>query len=344
MPEALKLYPLEVNGKVIRAEKAFRKALAKRAESTVKVPGINLPTPGGTAENETLIFLTKSLWHLSTPLEQKKWWHPFGFDQPERLKKAKSSRMIVQFSRTRSGYSARLGAFFAADTKGTIYLVHSGKIGGGKKGVGRTAFIESLGSGAIAIELHQKNKVAPMLVAFCSAITSPDIVRDIEKFTTAVYRFKSPIKEKKWPKDSPQAKFDSESEEEFSLHNFTNDQLRNRIHAGSKPKRAATTINPFVRNSAVVVLVKRRANGACERCGIPAPFLDRFMNPFLECHHIKSLAEDGVDDETNAIALCPNCHREAHFSVYRPTISRELAKRLKKILADEKVQQRKSSI
>ena len=35
--------------------------------------------------------------------------------------------------------------------------------------------------------------------------------------------------------------------------------------------------------------------------------------PYLEVHHIIRLADDGDDSVENAIALCPNCHREAHF-------------------------------
>ncbi|CAN0604767.1 unnamed protein product, partial [Ectocarpus sp. 12 AP-2014] len=35
--------------------------------------------------------------------------------------------------------------------------------------------------------------------------------------------------------------------------------------------------------------------------------------PFLEVHHIIPLAESGHDAVENTMALCPNCHREAHF-------------------------------
>lgn len=344
MPRTLMLRPLLRRSDITEAEQIFQKTLAARATSNVKVSGIDVPTPGGTAEDVTLIFLTNSLWHLPTPRGQEKWWHPFGFDQPESLKTRKSSRMIVQFTRARSGYSAKLGAFFAADPNDTIYLVHTGKIGGGRKGVGKTAFLESLGPKAIPIELNRTDKTTRMSVAFCSAITSPNLVRDIEKFTEVVYQFKLPISDRKSSKNEAQAKFVSEAEVELSLKNLTDDQLRRRIVAGGKPKRTTTKIDQFLRNSAVVVLVKRRAEGVCERCEDPAPFRDRFMRPFLECHHITTLAEGGVDDETNAMALCPNCHREAHFSGEQPALRSELAKRLKKIIAREKISRKSARI
>ncbi|WP_256325004.1 HNH endonuclease signature motif containing protein [Nitrosomonas sp. Nm132] len=36
-------------------------------------------------------------------------------------------------------------------------------------------------------------------------------------------------------------------------------------------------------------------------------------SPYLEVHHKIPLAFGGEDTVVNAIALCPNCHREAHY-------------------------------
>ncbi len=70
----------------------------------------------------------------------------------------------------------------------------------------------------------------------------------------------------------------------------------------------------FKRNPAVVAAVLLRAKGTCERCQGSAPFL-RATNkePYLEVHHKVRLTDGGTDHPDNALALCPNCHREAHF-------------------------------
>jgi 5-methylcytosine-specific restriction endonuclease McrA len=34
---------------------------------------------------------------------------------------------------------------------------------------------------------------------------------------------------------------------------------------------------------------------------------------YLEVHHIIPLSENGEDSVDNAIALCPNCHRQEHY-------------------------------
>ncbi|WP_409304708.1 HNH endonuclease [Peribacillus sp. SCS-155] len=70
----------------------------------------------------------------------------------------------------------------------------------------------------------------------------------------------------------------------------------------------------FKRNPDVVAEVLDRADGVCEFCGNDAPFV-RASNgtPYLEVHHVIPLALGGEDTIENAMALCPNCHREAHF-------------------------------
>lgn len=60
-----------------------------------------------------------------------------------------------------------------------------------------------------------------------------------------------------------------------------------------------------------------RSLGRCEACGVPAPFVDERGHGFLEVHHITRLADDGLDEPENIAAVCPNCHRRAHYSVDR---------------------------
>lgn len=79
------------------------------------------------------------------------------------------------------------------------------------------------------------------------------------------------------------------------------------------PRRIETVTTAFERNPDVVAEVLFRAAGYCERCGRAAPFARRSDgSPYLEVHHRTPLAERGEDTVDNAVALCPNCHREAH--------------------------------
>lgn len=69
----------------------------------------------------------------------------------------------------------------------------------------------------------------------------------------------------------------------------------------------------FLRDFGVVERARQRAAGRCEHCGNPAPFLTGAGLPYLEVHHVVPLSKDGPDSLDNVLALCPNCHRQAHF-------------------------------
>ena len=70
----------------------------------------------------------------------------------------------------------------------------------------------------------------------------------------------------------------------------------------------------FQRNPDVVAEVLSRAKGVCQACKNPAPFPKKSNGePYLEAHHVKQLADGGEDTVENTIAVCPNCHRKAHY-------------------------------
>ena len=87
-------------------------------------------------------------------------------------------------------------------------------------------------------------------------------------------------------------------------------------HAHKKPKSVFAMARMFKRNADVVVAVLERAAGVCENCGNEAPFKRASDGtPYLEVHHRIPLADDGDDTVGNAVALCPNCHRKAHYGM-----------------------------
>jgi 5-methylcytosine-specific restriction endonuclease McrA len=68
------------------------------------------------------------------------------------------------------------------------------------------------------------------------------------------------------------------------------------------------------RDEAIGAYALARSHGVCEGCKGPAPFLRRNNTPYLEIHHIVSLALGGADHPANVAALCPNCHRRTEHS------------------------------
>lgn len=105
----------------------------------------------------------------------------------------------------------------------------------------------------------------------------------------------------------PVAAFEIEVREEAKRKNISKPQ------GNRHPTSTSSAITQYQRDAAVKAWVLQKANGKCESCDQPAPFNGSDGLPFLEVHHVRQLADNGSDTVTNAVALCPNCHREAHY-------------------------------
>lgn len=79
------------------------------------------------------------------------------------------------------------------------------------------------------------------------------------------------------------------------------------------PQKSSVSVATYQRNPLVKAWVLKKANGFCEVCDLPAPFMKPNGQPYLEVHHLLPLAMGGSDTITNAVATCPNCHRQLHF-------------------------------
>lgn len=105
-------------------------------------------------------------------------------------------------------------------------------------------------------------------------------------------------------------------------------ELRRRAYAAAGPAReitgAAAPANYYARSRAVRIYVLNRAAGRCEGCRQTAPFTSSLGTPYLEPHHIRRLTDKGPDDPRYMAALCPNCHREAHYGAHGQALNRRL--------------------
>lgn len=97
-----------------------------------------------------------------------------------------------------------------------------------------------------------------------------------------------------------------------------------------KPEQTQSNGKSYVRDPEVRAWVRQQAEGKCEGCGEPAPF-EKSGRPFLEVHHVKHLAQEGSDRPSNAVALCPNCHRRCHHSSDREEFAALLYTRVKRL-------------
>lgn len=111
-----------------------------------------------------------------------------------------------------------------------------------------------------------------------------------------------------------------------------------KIPAGvAQPATVTAMSAKFERDPAVKAWVLIESKGVCEGCGDAAPFLGRDGLPFLEVHHVMPLANQGSDTTTNAVALCPNCHRRCHYSSDRDEFKLSLYDKVARLVVEVSV-------
>jgi 5-methylcytosine-specific restriction enzyme A len=94
------------------------------------------------------------------------------------------------------------------------------------------------------------------------------------------------------------------------------------------PNRQAKENTSFSRDPKVVAWVMMNSDGICESCNEPAPFSKSDGDFYLEVHHLRRLADNGSDTITNAVAVCPNCHRRLHYANDRDEVLTNLYRRI----------------
>ncbi len=111
------------------------------------------------------------------------------------------------------------------------------------------------------------------------------------------------------------------------------DELRQIAVHASQPSIRAKPRTALYRggSDAIKRYVLLRSKDTCEGCKNPAPFIKPDGTPYLEPHHTIRRADDGPDHPANVIALCPNCHRRAHYSSDAKAFNKRLIKILSKL-------------
>lgn len=105
-------------------------------------------------------------------------------------------------------------------------------------------------------------------------------------------------------------------------------------HGNKIPQTTTSSVTQYQRSAVVKAWVLRKANGICECCSKPAPFLNFDGSGYLEIHHVIRLADDGPDTVENVVALCPNCHRELHYGERAKYLVEQLYKEVYRLKRD----------
>lgn len=160
---------LENEDEVAEAQGRFEKLIQKEATSAKR---ILIGFPSGSMEAETYWMEELGLW-CAFEHAGNRYWNALGLANPFVVKTPPPD---VEINPPLSGVNRRIAGGFATDERGRTYLIHRGKIGGGKKGVGKNAFLrwytgeseskageQSLYGGEL-IEMMDGDDVTPVIV------------------------------------------------------------------------------------------------------------------------------------------------------------------------------------
>ncbi|MGY6037608.1 HNH endonuclease [Aeromonas sp. AE23HZ002T15] len=100
------------------------------------------------------------------------------------------------------------------------------------------------------------------------------------------------------------------------------------------PKPLYSAATSYARDPKVKAWVLMTAAGLCECCDKPAPFTTTTGAPFLEVHHLRTLADGGSDTIGNTVALCPNCHRALHYGADQGVLREALYQKLVRLVRE----------
>lgn len=85
----------------------------------------------------------------------------------------------------------------------------------------------------------------------------------------------------------------------------------------------------YLRDARVRAKVIKMAEGCCECCG-ELGFVTENGERYLESHHVVEVSQRGPDSPTNIVAVCPSCHRKAHYAADRSQIERRMLEAIRR--------------
>ncbi|MBL7238876.1 hypothetical protein [Komagataeibacter rhaeticus] len=170
-------------------KKMARARLVRDLKSTLTCQGTrNVGFPGGNVnhtlysngENRLWCAFGETIHDTAVP----RYWNAFGIYKPDQS----AQMMSVEINIAMNSNTARVAGFFARDGEtGDIFLMHSGKVGGGRPGIGKTAFMVWSKAKPVDVADGEGGSRSGLVIGRLGA---PDFADHIWKFVRTVQNFK----------------------------------------------------------------------------------------------------------------------------------------------------------
>ncbi len=125
---------LEDEAAIRRGQRQFTRSFKPFADEKITV---KIGHPGASFRAGVLWSERLGIWFFSRKMSQDRYWNVFGIGRP---KEGIDPSIACEINFPLQGIDRKTGGALAEDREGRIFVVHRGKIGGGRKGIGKTLF------------------------------------------------------------------------------------------------------------------------------------------------------------------------------------------------------------
>ena len=126
------------------------------------------------------------LWVLLQPeRSDTRYWCAFGVDDPHH---ASGLSITCEINPPKDGIDRRCAGLFVKDDNGHVFLGHSGKVGGGRAGIGKTAFLNHWGNDDVVTVEFPDGKGCDYIIL--GRIDESNLRHRIADFVHSAARFK----------------------------------------------------------------------------------------------------------------------------------------------------------
>lgn len=138
----------------------------------------------GNSDKSTVYYSAKFDFWFTSHDNDNRYWNAFGFGRP---KAGRNNSITVEINPPYEGINRNIGGVFGHDKNGEVLVLHRGKIGGGRAGVGKQLFFENYREKPIiADDGGVENE-------FCliGSLSSKHLPRQVGNFVSEVHRIKN---------------------------------------------------------------------------------------------------------------------------------------------------------
>ncbi len=139
------MHLIEGRNQIAEAQNAFQQTLLKSGAKEYKC---KLGYQGGTNQADVFWLESVGIWVAFQKIENR-YWNAFGVVEPEN---GENLNITCEINSPLKGINRRISGAFAMDNEGEMYILHSGRIGGGRTGIGKSLFKTNYKYGLIKLD------------------------------------------------------------------------------------------------------------------------------------------------------------------------------------------------